>query len=105
MFPGNGKLTSRDEELRTLRRELEEEVEIATAYRDTLAGLINDDLTEVGKVHLGIVHVFDVETPNVSPREADIALCGFEPVEKLLAEIDGFETWSQISLKALFGKN
>lgn len=86
-----------------MRRELEEEVEIATPYRDTLAGLINDDLTDVGKVHLGIVHVCDVEQPNIFPREDDIAMCGFEPVEKLLAEIDGFETWSQISLKALFG--
>jgi predicted NUDIX family phosphoesterase len=87
-----------------MRRELEEEVEIATPYRDTLVGLINDDLTEVGKVHLGIVHVFDVESPRVVPREDDIALCSFEPVEKLLSEIDGFETWSQISLQALFEK-
>jgi len=87
-----------------MRRELEEEVQIDTPYQDSLVGLINDDLTEVGKVHLGIVHVCDVEQPNIQPREADIALCGFEPVEKLLAELDGFETWSQISLKALFGK-
>lgn len=90
--------------LEGMRRELEEEVEIATPYRDTLAGLINDDLTEVGRVHLGIVHLCDVERPSIRPREEDIALCGFEPVEKLLAELAGFETWSQISLRALFAQ-
>jgi predicted NUDIX family phosphoesterase len=85
-----------------MRRELDEEVAIDTPYRSTLAGLINDDLTEVGKVHLGVVHIFDVESPEVSPREDEIIEAGFRPVEALLAEIDQFETWSQICLRALF---
>lgn len=85
-----------------MRRELAEEVAIDTPYRATLAGLINDDLTEVGKVHLGVVHIFDVESPDVSPREDEIVDAGFRPVEELLAEIEQFETWSQICLRALF---
>src|SRR5262245_39080149 len=44
-----------------MRRELEEEVTIQTRYESRLVGLINDDQTEVGKVHLGVVHVCDVE--------------------------------------------
>jgi predicted NUDIX family phosphoesterase len=85
-----------------MRRELEEEVIIDTPYRGQLVGLINDDESEVGKVHLGVVHVLDVERPAVQPREADILEAGFQPVRDLLADIGRFETWSQICLKALF---
>jgi predicted NUDIX family phosphoesterase len=87
-----------------MRRELEEEVAIDTPYRERCVGLINDDETEVGRVHLGVVHVFDVAEPTVRPREDDIAEAGFVPVEELLADLSRFETWSQICLRALFAK-
>lgn len=87
-----------------MRRELEEEVVIETPYAERCVGLINDDETEVGRVHLGIVHVFDVERPAVRPREDDICQARFRPVEELLADLAGFETWSQICLRALFGR-
>ncbi len=85
-----------------MRRELEEEVQIDTKYADVCVGLINDDETEVGRVHLGVVHIFDVETPNVTTREEEIVEVGFRPVEEMLADLDGFETWSKICLEALF---
>lgn len=88
-----------------MRRELDEEVNIDTPYRSSLVGLINDDLTEVGKVHLGVVHIFDVDAPQVHPREDEICNAGFRPVTELLAEIEQFETWSQITLKALFSES
>src|SRR5262245_3397806 len=70
-----------------MRRELEEEVEIRTPCQGRLAGLINDDQTEVGKVHLGVVHLVDVERPAVMPREAEIIDAGFRPVAELLADL------------------
>jgi predicted NUDIX family phosphoesterase len=85
-----------------MRRELDEEVIISTAYRERCVGLINDDETEVGKVHLGVVHLFDVQQAAVSPRETEIIDAGFRPVAQLLDQIDHFETWSQICLRALF---
>jgi predicted NUDIX family phosphoesterase len=85
-----------------MRRELAEEVAIDTPYRSQMVGLINDDETEVGKVHLGVVHLFDVERPAVQPREIEIIEAGFRPVSELLADLSRFETWSQICLKALF---
>lgn len=85
-----------------MRRELEEEVIIDTPYTTRIAGLINDDQTEVGKVHLGVVHVVTVERPAVQPREPDILDAGFRPINELLANLDRFESWSQICLKALF---
>jgi predicted NUDIX family phosphoesterase len=89
--------------LEGMRRELEEEVAIDTPYTDSCVGLINDDETEVGRVHLGIVHLVDVEQPLVLPREDDLCDAGFRPLDELLADLDRFETWSQICLRALFG--
>jgi predicted NUDIX family phosphoesterase len=85
-----------------MRRELEEEVAIGSKYEDQCVGMINDDDTEVGKVHLGVVHIFTVETPDVSPREDGIAEAGFLPLSEIRADIEQFESWSQIALKAIF---
>ena len=86
-----------------MRRELEEEVSIDTPYTPTCVGMINDDETEVGRVHLGVVHLFDVETPTVEPRESEIIESGFRPVADILADLSQFETWSAICMQALFG--
>ncbi len=86
-----------------MRRELEEETIIETNYRESCVGMINDDETEVGKVHLGVVHIFDVDQPNVSARESDIVEASFQDVADILTDADHYESWSQICLKALFG--
>ncbi|WP_425399857.1 phosphoesterase [Aeoliella sp.] len=85
-----------------MRRELDEEVSINTQYTESAVGMINDDETEVGKVHLGVVHLFDVESPSVEPREDDLTEAGFRPVADILAELDRYESWSQIVMRALF---
>ena len=87
-----------------MQRELDEEVAIDSEYSERCVGLINDDENEVGRVHLGIVHLFTLDQPNITPREDEIVQAGFRPVERILAEIEPFETWSQICLTALFGK-
>mgnify|MGYP000875923111 CR=1 FL=1 len=86
-----------------MRRELAEEVEIDAAFTDRCVGLINDDETPVGRVHLGIVHLLDVDAPLVRPREQEILEASFQPIAELLADLNGFESWSQICLRALFG--
>jgi len=86
-----------------MRRELEEEIELSTSFTQRCVGLINDDETPVGRVHLGVVHLLDLTEPAAEPREADILETGFAPVEELVADLPAFETWSQICLKALFG--
>jgi predicted NUDIX family phosphoesterase len=88
-----------------MERELGEEIAIHSTYRQRCVGLINDDETPVGRVHLGVVHVFDLDRPAVEPREADILESGFRPVEDLLADLTGFESWSQICLRELFGQS
>ncbi|MBW3539003.1 MAG: phosphoesterase [Planctomycetes bacterium] len=89
--------------LEGLQRELAEEVFIDTGYRQRCVGLINDDDTPVGRVHLGIVHLFDLNEPQVRPREASMIETGFADPADLIAAREGFESWSQICLEHLFG--
>ncbi len=87
------------------RREIEEEVEVGFPYQVRTVGLINDDETPVGRVHLGVVGLAEVPHPQaVRPREKDMLQAGFAPTEQLLQEAHEFETWSQICLRALFEK-
>lgn len=86
-----------------MHREINEEVFVESGFRDTCVGMINDDETPVGRVHLGIVHIFDLDSAKVRPREESILETGFCRPEGLLRECDQFETWSQICLKHLFG--
>lgn len=88
-----------------MRRELDEEVVIETPYEETVVGLINDDETPVGRVHLGMVHLCDVEEPRIQPREADILDGRFSPVAEILTRLDQYESWSEIAVRALFSDN
>jgi predicted NUDIX family phosphoesterase len=82
-------------------RELAEEVELTTTYHETCLGFINDDSTPVGQVHLGIVHLFELDAPNVKQREFALANAGFAPIADLWRERLAFETWSQFVLEEL----
>lgn len=90
--------------LEGMRREIAEEVFLDCGFEETCVGLINDDETEVGRVHLGIVHVFDLEAPKVRPREESILETGFADPLELVRDLADFETWSQICLKYLIGQ-
>ncbi len=87
-----------------LRREVAEEVEVTVPFTARCVGLINDDQTDVGRVHLGIVHRVDLPHPAVEPREKDIVDSGFRSTADVFRRLDQFETWSQICARALFGK-
>ena len=84
-----------------MRRELAEEIAIGGGWTGRCVGLINDDSNAVGSVHLGIVHLLELERPDVASRESELVECGFEPLAALMADRDRFETWSQITLDAL----
>jgi predicted NUDIX family phosphoesterase len=84
-----------------MRREIAEEIAIGGGWTSRCVGLINDDSNAVGSVHLGIVHLLELELPEVASRESELVECGFETLEQLLADRERFETWSQITLDAL----
>jgi len=79
-----------------VEREISEELQLGGGFTDRIVGLINDDSTEVGRVHLGVVHVVDLESDDVLPGESAITQLAFlEPVAVTLLR-DRLETWSQI---------
>lgn len=90
-----------DAYLEGVRREVCEELNVGSAFKNRIVALLNDDTTEVGRVHLGVVHVFELETDDVQKRESMITNLAFFNKEELLAQRDAMETWSQICVDAL----
>jgi predicted NUDIX family phosphoesterase len=84
-----------------VEREVGEEIAINTKFDDRIVALLNDDSTEVGQVHLGVVHVFKLTEPKVEKREAMITNVAFLGKDELMARRDSLETWSQICLDSL----
>ncbi len=84
-----------------VEREVKEEINIETTFDDRIVALLNDDTTEVGRVHLGIVHVFRLAEPKVQKREAMITNLAFLTREELVARRDTLETWSQLCVDSL----
>ena len=84
-----------------MMRELHEEVEIDSPFREQCLGFIFDGTSPVGEVHLGVVHVFDLEQPRARPRETVIAESGFAPLRELFTHRDEFETWSQFAMEEI----
>lgn len=82
-------------------RELAEEVAIGCDWTELFLGFINDDRTPVGSVHLGVVHLFALESPSARSKEDALADAGFAPWDELVARCDEFETWSQFVFEVL----
>jgi predicted NUDIX family phosphoesterase len=84
-----------------VKREVNEEIKIDTQFEDRIVALLNDDTTEVGRVHLGIVHVFDLAEQKVEKREAMITNLTFLTKAELMARRESLESWSQICVDSL----
>ncbi len=84
-----------------VKREVNEEIKMTTPFEDRIVGLLNDDSTEVGRVHLGIVHIFKLKEPKVQKREAMITGLTFLTKEELMSRRASLESWSQICVDSL----
>ena len=79
-----------------LKKELDEEVRIDDPYELEFAGILNDESTEVGRVHLGAVFVLHAEGTRVKVRETEKMTGRFVARADLAPLRDAMETWSQI---------
>ncbi len=79
-----------------LAREWREELAAAFEPDYRFVGLLNDDTTEVGQVHLGVVFVADAGGRPVAVRETDKLAGGFAPAGSVRAVRDRLETWSRL---------
>jgi predicted NUDIX family phosphoesterase len=86
-----------------LRREIEEELAIRGTWRARPLGLLNDDTTEVGAVHVGLVYAVDVDG-DVAIRETDALEGEFVSADELLRSCRedraGWETWSALVIES-----
>jgi predicted NUDIX family phosphoesterase len=82
--------------VKAVMREICEEVRLDW-YAPPVA-CINDDSTEVGRVHFGFVHICHVQNESITAGCASIADPEFTPIEDAQSNIEAFETWSQICL-------
>jgi predicted NUDIX family phosphoesterase len=93
--PGDGGL------LGGLRREWAEELVADFVPDFRLVGLLNDDTTPVGRVHLGAVYVADAAGRPVAIREVDKLNGRFVEAPDVAAVGDGLETWSRLAFEYL----
>ncbi len=62
------------------------------------------DSNEVGSVHLGVVHAFELEGDAVSSNEDAIQNIRFVPLEELYADRENLETWSRICVEHVWSQ-
>ena len=83
-----------------MRRELMEEVAIDVT-KEAAVGVINDDSTEVGYVHLGVVHIVTVTDETVAGRRSGIVGPEFIPISEAVKDPSAYESWSRFCLEHL----
>ena len=79
-----------------LRREWAEELEADFVPDFRLVGLLNDDTTDVGSVHVGAVYVADAAGRAVRIRETDKLDGAFADPDEVATHIDAMESWSAL---------
>lgn len=84
-----------------LVREWHEELVAAFVPTFRPIGLLNDDTTDVGRVHLGVVFGADAEGRDVAIRETNKLRGEFVPPARVAAVSDGLETWSRLVFEFL----
>ena len=93
--PGDGDV------LGGLRREWAEELVAEFVPDFTLVGLLNDDTTDVGSVHLGAVFTADAAGRPVAIRETDKLTGAFADPAEVAAVTEDLETWSRLVFEFL----
>lgn len=82
-----------------MKREIEEEVNVTMKSDPEFLGVIDDETTDVGKVHLGLAYKVEIEFNGIN--EKDKFDYSWKSPEELNKEINDMENWSIFVLKAL----
>lgn len=81
----------------SMKRELHEEVKI-DEFTSKIIGYINNDNTDVGKHHIGIVYLIELKEPNLEIKEKNKMDGEFKTRDELKQFPDELEGWSKILL-------
>jgi predicted NUDIX family phosphoesterase len=83
-------------------REIEEELVLTGEHPHRIVALLNDDTNPVGQVHLGVVHLFELSSSEVSAREDALADLSFKSLEELRGPLyENLESWTRFCVDAL----
>lgn len=84
-----------------IEREINEELNIDGTFEQKIIGLLNDESSDVGQVHLGVVHLVTLHSDSVTSAEENITDLTLLSREQLEQNRDRLETWSKICLDHL----
>ncbi|HCQ39724.1 MAG: hypothetical protein CMP30_04015 [Roseibacillus sp.] len=83
-------------------REIDEEIALPARPQQKIVALLNDDSNPVGRVHLGVVHLFELESMEAQAREDALSDLQFKSTEELQGPLyDLLESWSRFCVDAL----
>ena len=92
----------RETYLAGVEREIDEELNIIGGHKNRIVALLNDDSNDVGAVHLGVVHIFDLDSNEVTSAEDALANLAFQSAEDLKGKLHPtLETWSKFCVDEL----
>lgn len=84
-------------------RELNEEIKVQENVELKHIGYINDDESEVGKVHIGIVYEAWLPNQDIETSEQALGRGEWKPVEQLFDGAE-YETWSTFLIEAMLNQ-
>ncbi|MBG70614.1 MAG: hypothetical protein CMN06_10970 [Roseibacillus sp.] len=83
-------------------REIDEEILLPSQPKQRIVALLNDDSNPVGRVHLGVVHLFELESREAQSREDALLDLQFKSVDDLKGPLyNDLESWSRFCVDAL----
>jgi len=88
-----------------LKRELDEEIHLLGRRQSlNLVGIISDDSTPVGQVHLGLVFILETDGPDFRINEPDLMTAEWASIEFLEESFPRMESWSQIVFREIISR-
>jgi predicted NUDIX family phosphoesterase len=79
-----------------MRRELDEEIRVDAEESCTLIGVVNDDSTEVARLHLGFVYLLTTTSPRYTVVEQDHYTATWKLPDEITHYYNEMESWAQI---------
>ncbi len=79
-----------------MRREIEEEIHIKDEKSCELVGVINDNSSEVSRVHLGLVYILTTGSSEFEITEKDKYTANWATVAEMQPYYEKMESWTQI---------
>jgi predicted NUDIX family phosphoesterase len=82
-----------------------EEFDVERPGLPHLVGLLNDESTEVARVHLGVIYEYWLDSPKVETREKRVHIHhDFVSLAELIAHEQEYEGWSRLIIAQYLGR-